>query len=31
MSVSEYKEILEMERNMIRNLNLYDVDYLDSK
>jgi hypothetical protein len=31
MSIDEYKEILDCERNMIRNLNLWDQDYLDSE
>jgi hypothetical protein len=31
MSVEEYKEILDCERDMIRNLNLWDMDYLDSE
>lgn len=29
MSIEEYKEVLDRERNLIRNLNLWDLDYLD--
>ena len=31
MTIEEYKEILDIERDMIRNLNLWDMDYLDSE
>lgn len=29
MTIEEYKEILDIEREMIRDLNLWDMDYLD--
>ena len=31
MSIEEYKGILDRERDLIRNLNLWDLDYLDTE